>query len=157
MSGTVTSERIAPETSDASAAAHHASGTIRSVSPLRSLVTIYDGKLNAMGRSNGRDNPLSSSWFKRAMLPDYAKLRQATMSFFKYTATTPSALNGWTTFKERKPKLQGTRYGRDGNWIPLNAKATNDYIDKRSLAYLANRFSLPVIKAYFEEHGIAVK
>jgi hypothetical protein len=123
---------------------------------LRSLVTIYDGKLNAMGRSNGKDNPLSSSWFKRAKLPEYAALRRATISFFEYTARTPSALNAWTTFKERKPKLKGTRYGRDDNWIPLNAKATNEYIEKRSLAYLANRFSLPVIKSYFEERGISV-
>lgn len=123
---------------------------------LRSLVTIYDGKLNAMGASSGKDNPLSSSWFKRAKLADYAKLKQATMSFFKYNAKTPSRLNAWTTFKDRKAKLKGTRYGREESWIPLNAKATNDYIEKRSLAYLANRFSLPVIKAYFEERGISV-
>jgi hypothetical protein len=87
---------------------------------------------------------------------DYAKLRQATISFFKYTAGTPSVVNAWTTFKERRPKLKGTRYGRDDNWIPLNAKATNDYIDKRSLAYLSNRFSLPLLKGYFEDRGIAV-
>jgi len=123
---------------------------------LRSLVTIYDGKLNSIGRSDGKTNPLSSSWFKRAKLPDFAKLKQATVSFFKYTAQTPSALNAWTTFKERRPKLKGTRYGREDNWIPLNAKATNEYIGKRSLAYLANRFSLPIIKAYFEDRGIAV-
>lgn len=123
---------------------------------LRSLVTIYDGRLNALGKSNGRDNPLSSSWFKRAKQLDYAKLRQATISFFKHTAGTPSTRNAWTTFKERKPKLKGIRYGREENWIPLNAKATNEYIDKRSLAYLANRFSLPVIKSYFEEKGIGV-
>lgn len=123
---------------------------------LRSLVTIYEGRLNAMGKSDGRTNPLSSSWFKRAKLPDYGKLKQATMSFFKLHAGTPSALNAWTTFKERKPKLKGKGYGREENWIPLNAKATNDYIDKRSLAYLANRFSLPVIKSYFEDRGIDV-
>ena len=78
------------------------------------------------------------------------------MSFFKLHAGTPSALNAWTTSKERKPKLKGKGYGRHDNWIPLNAKATNSYIDKRSLAYLANRFSLPVIKSYFEERGIVV-
>lgn len=123
---------------------------------LRGLVTIYEGQLNASGRSNGRDNPLSSSWFKRATVPDYSRLRQATMSFFKLHAKTAPALNAWTTFKERKPKLTGTKYGREENWIPLNAKATNDYIHKRSLAYLANRFSLPVIKSYFEDQGIVV-
>jgi hypothetical protein len=123
---------------------------------LRKLVTIYDGKLNAVGKSNGKDNPLSSSWFKRAKEPELHEVRRVTMSFFKWAVATPSALNAWTTFKDRKPKLKGTRYGREENWIPLNAKATNDYIHKRSLAYLANRFSLPVIKSYFEERGIAV-
>jgi len=123
---------------------------------LRSLVTIYEGKLNGLGKSTGKNNPLSSSWFKRATAYDYATLRQATVSFFRYSANTPAVLNAWTTFKERRPKLRGTRYGREENWIPLNAKATNDYIDKRSLAYLANRFSLPIIKTYFEERGIVV-
>lgn len=123
---------------------------------LRQLVTIYDGRLNAVGKSVGKTNPLSSSWFKRATLTDYAKLRQATISFFKHHAGTPSALNAWTTFKDRRAKLKGTRYGRDDNWVPLNAKATNDYIEKRSLAYLANRFSLPLLKGYFEDRGITV-
>lgn len=123
---------------------------------LRSLVTIYKGRLNTTGKPNGKDNPLSSSWFKRATLGDYTKLKDATVAFFRYSVTTPSSENAWTTFKERRPKLKGKRYSREDNWIPLNAKATNEYIDKRSLAYLANRFSLPIIKGYFEDRGITV-
>jgi hypothetical protein len=38
----------------------------------------------------------------------------------------------------------------------VNAKATNDYIEKRSLAYLCNIFHQPIIKGFFEERGIMV-
>lgn len=123
---------------------------------LRQLVTIYEGKLNAIGTPKNRENPLSSSWFKRAPATAYNQLRQATMSFFKLHAKTAPALNAWTTFKERRADLRGVRYGKEEHWIPLNAKATNEYKEKRSLAYLANRFSLPVIKSYFAERGVLV-
>jgi hypothetical protein len=123
---------------------------------LRGLVTIYEGRLNGVGQSGGRDNPLSSSWFKRAKVPALRQIKQSVSSFFKLHAKTPAALNAWTTFKDSRAKLRGEGFSRQDAWIPINAKATNDYIDKRSLAYVANRFNLPVIKGYFEDRGIHV-
>jgi hypothetical protein len=40
--------------------------------------------------------------------------------------------------------------------MPAFRGPSNIYIEKRSLAYLANRLSLPVIKSYFEDRGIKV-
>jgi hypothetical protein len=81
-------------------------------------------------------------------------LKSSTEMFFKRVAKTPSALNGWTTFKKAKQALKGGGYGR--GFIPINAKATNDYIDKRSMAYLANVFHQPTIKGFFEQRGVPV-
>ena len=53
------------------------------------------------------------------------------------------------------PKLvAGKGYAR--GFIPVNAKATNDHIEKRSLAYLCNIFHQPIIKGFFEQRGIKV-
>ncbi|MEY9403234.1 hypothetical protein ABIF66_001373 [Bradyrhizobium japonicum] len=123
-------------------------------SKLRSLVTIYDGKMNDIGATSDRSNPLSSSWFDRAPEAVMKNLKSSTEMFFKRVAKTPSALNGWTTFKKAKQALKGGGYGR--GFIPINAKATNDYIDKRSMAYLANVFHQPTIKGFFEQRGVPV-
>jgi hypothetical protein len=42
-------------------------------------------------------------------------------------------------------------------FIPCNTKATNDHIEKASLAYLCNVFHHPIIKAYFQDRGITVQ
>ncbi len=103
---------------------------------LRSLVTIYDGKMNDIGKTKPRSNPLSASWFDRADEATLKNLRSSTEMFFQRIAKTPSALSGWTTFKKVLPKLKGKGYGR--GFIPINAKATNDYIDKRAMAQRIN-------------------
>lgn len=121
---------------------------------LRSLVSIYDGAMNAVGGAREGGQPLSSSWFDRASASVLKNLKSSTTKFFERIAKTPSALNGWTTFKKVKPTLKGKGYGR--GFIPVNAKATNDYIEKGAMAYLANIFHQPIIKGFFEERGIPV-
>lgn len=122
---------------------------------LRSLVTIYSGKMNMIGaRGEGRRNPLSSSWFDRADEQTLKVLKSSTTRFFECVAKTPSASNAYTTFKKAKHSLGGKGYAR--GFIPINAKATNKYIEKESLAYLANVFHQPVIKGFFDERGIPV-
>jgi hypothetical protein len=110
--------------------------------------------MNDIGQEGVRYHPLSSNWFKKAKMEDFQQLKQSTENFFKRIADTPSKHNGWTTFLKDKPKLAGKRYTR--GWIPNNIRATNEYINKRSLAYLCNWFYHPVIRNYFEERGITV-
>lgn len=121
---------------------------------LRELITIYEGPMNDIGKSTGKANPLSSSWFKRATPEVMNRLKGSTENFFKKVASTPAADNMWTVYKPQVSKLKGARYAKQ--WVANNAKATNDFIDKQSLAYLCNIFHLPMIREYFEDRGIDV-
>ncbi len=132
----------------------HNEGEIKSM--IRKLVSIYEGRGNDIGSPNGREQPLSSSWFKRADAASMRKLKGNTVTFFKNHAKTRSAYNSWTTFKDHRQKLKGESYSGKSCWIPLNTKATNDFAHKKSMAYLANRFSLPILRNYFADQGIAI-
>ena len=123
---------------------------------LRGLITVVDDpKLNSVGTKNGRGNPLSATWFDYQTKIDSPKLRRLKGSlyeFFRRQAQTPSHLNMWATYNRGRKKLQGDGYAR--GFVPINAKATNKFIKKASLAYCANVFLFPPIKRYFAENGI---
>ena len=123
---------------------------------IRDLVTIYEGRGNSIGTPKGKEQPLSTSWFKRADAKTMAKLRGNTVTFFKNHAETRSQFNAWTTLKAARSKLKGEGYARSTCWVPLNAKATNEFAHKTSMAYLANRFALPPLRNHFVAQGITV-
>jgi hypothetical protein len=125
-------------------------------SKIRDLITVYEGKGNLIGTPNGKEQPLSASWFKRANAETLTKLRGNAVTFFKNHAKTPAKDNAWTTFKDSRAKLKGEGFSGSGCWIPLNTKATNAFAHKRSMAFLANRFSLPVLRNFFVGRGIEV-
>ncbi len=110
--------------------------------------------MNAIGREGVKCHPLSSSWFNKLAPQDPKRLRQSTENFFSRIAKTASKYNGWTTFSKVRTPLSGKGYAR--GWIPNNAKATNEFIEKQSMAYLCNWFYHPVIKGYFQDRGIRV-
>lgn len=121
---------------------------------IRELVTVDEGKGNDIGTPRGRQQPLSSSWFKRADAAAVARLRGNTVTFFKNRAKTRAGENARTTFEDHRKKLKGEDFSGNGCWIPLNTKATNAFSHKRSIAYLANRFSLPILRNFFAGRGI---
>lgn len=121
---------------------------------IKELVSIYEGPMNDIGKRKGKTNPLSSTWYKNATSAHLKQLKGSTGHFFKKVACTPSKANMWTTFKAKKTALQGPGYTR--GWVSNNAKATNDYIERQSLAYLCNIFYQPIIRGYFEDRGITV-
>jgi hypothetical protein len=124
---------------------------------LRSLISVYDGPANECGKPKGKDNPFSSTWCERMVRTNpeaLAGIKAKTKHWFKTYAQTAASDNAWTTFKKAKKPLQGDGYTR--GFIPNNAKATNDYRHKRSLAYLCNIFLNPMLKGYFEDRQITV-
>jgi hypothetical protein len=133
-------------------AEHSDEGVIKE--KLRSLITIYEGPANRWGEAKSRSNPFSKSWLEKRKQHDLNGIRASTEYWFKESALTLSHHNAWTTFKDAKRHLSGARYAR--GFIPCNAKATNDHIEKRSLAYLCNVFYNPFIKGYFGDRGIEV-
>jgi hypothetical protein len=130
---------------------------------LRDLITIYDGQMNDIGKEGMKLHPLSKSWFDRQSKGVLAKLKSSTETFFRRVAKSPAHLNGWTTWKDHKTAMKGEGYSRNSStpdkafgFIPSNAKATNDYRRVGAMAYLANVFYHPIIKAHFEEMGVPV-
>ncbi|TRV65810.1 MAG: hypothetical protein EWV52_14065 [Microcystis panniformis Mp_MB_F_20051200_S6D] len=121
---------------------------------IRPIISIYEGSSNDIGVSNGRNNPLSSSWYKRAKPLDIDSIKKALHNFFNGFARSKSIENAWTTFKDYKSKLAGKGYAK--GFLPNNLRATNDYIEKKAIAYTCNTFYHPIVKNYFEERGVTI-
>lgn len=128
---------------------------------IRNLLKIhYDEKLNAVGagyytlsktdiqgksKKTNKDNPNYSKEVKK-------KLKDNAYNFFRNIADTKSEENMWTCHSDFKKDLRGKGYTK--GWVAFNCRATNMYSNKKSLAYLMNRFELPHIKNFFAKNGI---
>lgn len=124
---------------------------------LRELIQLHPGQVKGSKQLWPERTDLSSGWYERASAKQdgsLQRLRRATEAFFRYTAGTGSALNGWTTLKAYRSELAANGYRR--GWIPNNMKATNKFKDKASMAYLCNIFMNPVIKGYYTTRGVPV-
>lgn len=108
-----------------------------------------NGKINSIG-----DNPfaLSKNWYKTR--GDLMKLQKDLDNYLTNIVKTPARKVMWTTYKEFKTKLCGKRHRR--NYVSCNAKATNDFSGRTTLAYLVNLFMSPSIVMYFNSFGINV-
>lgn len=119
---------------------------------LKSLITVYEGKLNNIGEDKFA---LSNSWFKKNKNEQLIKkLQNNATTYFKNNVKTPTKLNMWTCFKDDKNKLKGKGYTK--GFVSVNARATNEFKEKESLAYLVNRFMHPYEKKFFISKGITV-
>ncbi len=121
---------------------------------IKSLIRVYEGPMNKIGDANGLRNPLSSTWYDKASDKELKRLKSSTETFFSRVAKSPAKFNAWTAFGKVKTRLAGRCYTK--GWIANNAKGTNEFADKQSMAYLCNCFYHPVIKGYFHERGIKV-
>ena len=121
---------------------------------LKSLIEVYEGSMNDIGKSRAHLNPLSATWYKKQNATVMKSLKSSCETFFSRHANTRSLHNGWTTYSGSKSALSGKGYTK--GWISNNAKATNDFIEKRSMAYLCNWFYQPLLKRYFQERGVKV-
>ena len=127
-----------------------------------SLITVVgvdpdspDAKLNDVGR--GR-TALSVNWFnqRRKSHKDVKTLRACLDNFFRRKTNSRSGERLWTTFKENEEWLLGQRNRYAGDFLQLNARATNAYRETKYVAYLANRFINPNIAKFFASRGVAI-
>ncbi len=122
----------------------------------RELITICNSdKLNSIG---DKETALSVSWFARdkfnAQKPLINTLKRNIYNYFRNIVKSSAEQNMWTTFKEYKKILQSSGYSR--GFVAVNARATNEYRHKTSLAYCANIFMNPVLKHFFSQKKIDV-
>lgn len=117
------------------------------------LINIIDNyKLNVIGDDQ---TALSKSWYDRYKGSAIIKqLQNNTSNFFRHIRNDNTKDNLWTTFKDYKSAISSKGYTR--GFVALNMRATNLYRDRTSVAYLVNVFLNPMVKGFFQDHGVTV-
>jgi hypothetical protein len=125
-----------------------------------------DEKLNKIGgdkeeyfkRKNKKIlGSLSKSWYEenKEKQQIIKILKNNTYNFFSNKIEgNQSNDNMWTTFNDYKNIIKGNGYTK--GFVSCNARATNDYVDKTTLAYLINRYITPTIKNFFIDNKIEI-
>lgn len=132
---------------------------------LSKLINIYEGKLNAIGEDkDGRKKPLSSTWYKEATGEKLKLVQNNTYNYFRNICNKKSNEVLWTVFKFRAetPETKNNRMtkikpnGYNKSFESCNCRATNNYRDRDTVAYLINRYNSPVIINFFKDRGAEI-
>ena len=131
-------------------------------------INLYEGKLNDIGKSTIKTpNPLSKKWYTtKAKLSEIEVVKNNISNYFRHILKARSEDVMWTVFGKKKTqknkkldrgavsKLEGKGFAK--GFISNNTKATNDFIDKKHVAYMQNTFHHPKIFNYFKARGVVV-
>jgi len=118
-----------------------------------SKINILEDNINNIG--NDKYN-LSATWFMKNNNNEYViqKIKKNIENYFKNKVKASSKEILWTTFKKYKNKLKGNGYTK--SFLAVNARATNNYGDRKYLAYMCNIFLNPLVKGFFINNGVKV-
>ena len=119
------------------------------------LINIYDGKFNKIGMKIGKSNPLSKSLYEDKRKKNrsiFSQLKNNTENYFRTVTKTKSIDNMYTVFKPYCKYVKGEGYTK--GFVSCNARGTNEFKNKKSLAYLINFFMSPDIKQFVEHYHI---
>lgn len=126
-----------------------------SVKPL--IHICQNENLNEIGRpyvaKNNQEfaSTLSNSWYTSHQ----KELKDVSRCIFNFLRSAPPKQRMYTTFKSFNKQVKPTRISRRA-FVPLNAKATNEYGNRTHCAYMVNRYMNPFIKQLFSARNIAV-
>jgi len=140
---------------------------------LKEKLEIYEdngkSKLNSNYAKKINRNTLSSTSLKNMDSRNYDRLKKNIDTFFRNNCKATTKDVFWTTLSAVAPKLKGryntfkmsktnkNTYDKDKcNFISHNARATNNYGQRRYCAYVYNRFMHPIEKAFFEDNNVIV-
>lgn len=98
---------------------------------------------------------LSSGWFERsakeAGQPKLATLKNNLYNLFRHIYKCSPEEKMWTTLTKYRMNLRGKGYSN--GFITFNKRATNQYINKKYLAYCVNVYLQPWVKNYLTRLG----
>lgn len=119
---------------------------------IKALINLIDesDKINNIGDDI---YALSKTWFTKNDLL-VTVLQKNTYNFFYNKCKGKSADNMWATFKDYRSKVAGKTYSK--GFVSLGARATNEYIDKKNLAFCANIFINPMVVQFFFKKGVVI-
>ena len=117
-------------------------------------------KLNRIGDSHrdarGKiiDTALSATWYdnNKELLPN---IRENLSNYFKHIQKGSATKRLWTCFKGDVSKIKSKNVS-SRSWLALNARATNQYLDRTILAYLINRYVDPFYIKFFQKKDIII-
>jgi hypothetical protein len=115
------------------------------------LINVYEGDLNNVGTP---DNALSSTFLRNMSDDKETEIQLNIYNYFRNIVKAKGKEILWTTLKDAKIGLSGKGYTR--SFLQCNARATNEYADRRALAYVFNRYMNPIERAFFEDNGVKV-
>jgi len=115
-----------------------------------------DEKLNAIGE---KKTALSATWYETACKKDnnerMDRLNKNIYTYFRsHVKDIPGCCRMWTSYKRGLSRLRRKGYYRSD--VPYNARATNEYRNKKALVYAVNVFLNPNYKNYLSKEGIEV-
>jgi len=116
---------------------------------IKELLNIYEGKANSI---EGLNTSFSKTWVENLSKSNAKKITESVSNLFKRSFKTKSIENAFTTFKDDKSKFKGKGYAK--GFISINARSTNDFRHKKSMAYFGNRFFKPQQISFFNERNI---
>ena len=119
----------------------------------KKLIHICDNeKMNEVGKDYFA---LSSSWYdKKGNAAHIKRIKNNLHNFFQNICKAKSSQCMWTTFDKSREKVKGMGYMN--GFLPVNSRATNEYIECTAVAYTVNRYMNPFIKSFFLNHKISV-
>ena len=123
---------------------------------LRGKIHILEhNKLNAIG-SQRTDLSYSYYAFREHADRDgfFESLRKNLVNLFRNIFKAPAEEIMWTTFKEFRGRLSSK--GFKNSFVTYNKRASNDYANRKYLAYCVNNFMRPWEARYYREHGVNV-
>ncbi len=102
---------------------------------------------------------LSKSWYAKRKYDskDIRMLRNGLRNFFVTIPNGSAGTRIWTCYKDDIDKLVDAKTKRyRSNFLQIGARATNEYRDRRDVAYMANRFIDPNIMKFFSTRDVVI-
>ena len=75
------------------------------------------------------------------------------INYFKNISSSSGKERMWSSFKDYQNQLKGDGVSNK-NFIAINARATNDFANRKYLAYVVNRYLNPCFSHFFTQQGI---
>lgn len=110
-------------------------------------------KMNEIGKT---EHALSSAWYTNhsTRSQEILTLKKNMHNFFQNICKAKSSECIWTVVQRFQSKLTGSGYAK--GFLPINARATNEFRDRTAVAYMMNRYINPFVTGFFESAGIKV-
>lgn len=126
---------------------------------LRNKIHILDTpKINSIGDDR---TALSYSWYRvrankatETNSPDFERLRKNLGNYYRNYCKASKDEIMWTTFKSYREQLAGRGYS--SSFVTYNKRASNEYCNRKYLAYCVNNFPRPWEARYFHDRNVKV-